>query len=74
MLYLNLLSHIFYPIPHGILHCPFFIFISGIYSYIHHIRKLLQIRHKNKGVYDRLRSLTADASRRFFVFSNEHHK
>ncbi|GMH41507.1 hypothetical protein BSKO_09417 [Bryopsis sp. KO-2023] len=33
-----------------------------------------EIRHKNKSVYDRLRALTSDNARRFFVFANEHHK
>ncbi len=34
----------------------------------------LQVRHRNASVYQRLRALTASPARRFYVFSNEHHR
>ena len=33
-----------------------------------------QVRHRNLSIYNRLLSLLKDASRRFFLFSNEHNK
>lgn len=33
-----------------------------------------EVRHKNASAYQRLRTLTAASDRRFFVFSNEHHR
>lgn len=35
---------------------------------------LEEVRHQNQSAYQRLRTLTAAADRRFFVFSNEHHR
>jgi exosome complex exonuclease DIS3/RRP44 len=35
---------------------------------------LSEVQGRNKAVHGRLRLLVADKSRRFFVFSNEHHK
>lgn len=35
---------------------------------------LEEVKHRNNAVYTRLRALVADPDRRFFVFSNEHHK
>ncbi|GJV20155.1 exosome complex exonuclease RRP44 homolog A [Tanacetum coccineum] len=35
---------------------------------------LEEVRNKNLGVYNRLRALCSNSLRRFFVFSNEHHK
>lgn len=35
---------------------------------------LEEVKHRNNAVYARLRALVADPDRRFFVFSNEHHK
>ncbi len=35
---------------------------------------LEEVRHRNNAIYTRLRALIADPDRRFFVFSNEHHK
>ncbi|KAK9825185.1 hypothetical protein WJX81_004330 [Elliptochloris bilobata] len=35
---------------------------------------LEEVRHRNTSVYQRLRALTASPSRRFYVFSNEHHR
>lgn len=33
-----------------------------------------EVRHRNSSVYQRLRALTLSATKRFFVFSNEHHR
>lgn len=33
-----------------------------------------EARHRNNSVYQRLRALTLSTSKRFFVFSNEHHR
>lgn len=35
---------------------------------------LEEVRHQNQSAYQRLRTLTAASDRRFFVFSNEHHR
>ena len=35
---------------------------------------LEEVKHKNQSVYQRLRALCASASRRFYVFANEHHR
>lgn len=35
---------------------------------------LSEVQARNKAIHGRLRLLVADKSRRFFVFSNEHHK
>lgn len=35
---------------------------------------LEEVKHKNQSVYQRLRTLCASEERRFYVFSNEHHK
>lgn len=35
---------------------------------------LSEVQARNKAVHGRLRLLVADKTRRFFVFSNEHHK
>ncbi|CAI7903002.1 unnamed protein product [Closterium sp. NIES-53] len=35
---------------------------------------LEEVKSRNVAVYGRLRALVAEESRRFFVFSNEHHK
>eukprot|EP00210_Caulerpa_lentillifera_P005441 g5203.t1 len=36
---------------------------------------LQEVRHRNRSVYDRLRTLTDESSnRRFYVFQNEHHR
>lgn len=35
---------------------------------------LEEVKNKNLSVYNRLRSLCSNSQRRFFVFSNEHHK
>eukprot|EP00976_Prorocentrum_cordatum_P113578 1195721-Prorocentrum_minimum.AAC.4 len=33
-----------------------------------------EVKHRNVAVYNRLRALCADPTRRFFVFSNEYHQ
>ncbi|KAK9823835.1 hypothetical protein WJX72_005833 [[Myrmecia] bisecta] len=33
-----------------------------------------EVRHRNQSVYQRLRSLCASPTRRFYVFANEHHR
>lgn len=33
-----------------------------------------EVRHRNSATYQRLRALTLSATKRFFVFSNEHHR
>ena len=35
---------------------------------------LQEVKHQNPGTYKRLRDIIANKARRFFVFSNEHHK
>ena len=35
---------------------------------------LEELRHKSLPVYNRLRQLTSDPDRRFYVFCNEHHR
>lgn len=35
---------------------------------------LEEVKHRNASVYQRLRKLCADATRRFFVFANENHR
>ena len=35
---------------------------------------LMQVRHRNLSIYNRLLSLLKDHTRRFFLFSNEHNK
>ena len=35
---------------------------------------LEEVKHLNLNIYNRLRQLTSDKERRFFVFANEHHK
>ena len=35
---------------------------------------LEEVKHKNQSVYQRLRTLCASETRRFYVFANEHHK
>lgn len=35
---------------------------------------LEEVRHKNASAYQRLRTLTSATDRRFYVFSNEHHR
>ena len=35
---------------------------------------LQEVKHQNPGTYKRLRDIIANKTRRFFVFSNEHHK
>ncbi|MEW5311018.1 MAG: hypothetical protein WDW38_002766 [Sanguina aurantia] len=35
---------------------------------------LEEVQHKNRAAYERLRALVASPSKRFYVFSNEHHK
>jgi exosome complex exonuclease DIS3/RRP44 len=35
---------------------------------------LEELRNCSLPVYSRIRTLTADPSRRFYVFSNEHHR
>ena len=35
---------------------------------------LQEVKHQNPGTYKRLRDIVANKTRRFFVFSNEHHK
>lgn len=35
---------------------------------------LLQVEHRNKAGGQRLKSLCQSATKRFYVFSNEHHK
>lgn len=37
-------------------------------------RAVLQVEHRNKACGQRLHALTQSATKRFFVFSNEHHK
>ncbi|CDP01774.1 unnamed protein product [Coffea canephora] len=35
---------------------------------------LQEVKNKNIGIYNRLRALCSNSSRKFFVFSNEHHR
>jgi len=35
---------------------------------------LNEVRNKNMSVYNRLRALCSSSARKFFVFSNEHHR
>ncbi|CAN6481552.1 unnamed protein product [Victoria cruziana] len=35
---------------------------------------LEEVKNKNIGVYNRVRAICSNPSKRFFVFSNEHHK
>ena len=35
---------------------------------------LEEVKHKNQNLHQRLRTLCASETRRFFVFANEHHK
>ena len=35
---------------------------------------LQEVKHQNPGIYKRLRDIIASKSRKFYVFSNEHHK
>lgn len=35
---------------------------------------LQEVRNRNLAVYNRVRALCSNSARKFFVFSNEHHK
>ena len=33
-----------------------------------------EVKHRNQSIYQRLRTLCASETKRFFVFANEHHR